>query len=38
MARQLSELFCGGSTADLIVRLIKTEKLSDDDIRGLWDL
>ena len=35
MARQLSELFCGGSTADLIAHLIKTEKLSDDDIREL---
>lgn len=35
MARQLSELFCGGSTANLIAHLIKTEKLSEDDIRAL---
>lgn len=35
MARQLSELFCGGSTADLIAHLLKTEKLSEDDIREL---
>ena len=35
MARQLSELFCGGSTADLIAHLIKTEKLWDNDIREL---
>ena len=35
MTNQLADVFCRGSKADLIVQLIKTEKLSDDDIREL---
>ena len=35
MARRLAESFCGGSTAALIAHLLRTEKLSEDDIRAL---
>ena len=35
MVRQLADVFCSGSTADLIAQLIKTEKLSEEDIREL---
>jgi BlaI family penicillinase repressor len=38
MTRQLANVFCGGSTADLIAQLIKSEKLSDEDIRQLQRL
>ena len=35
MTRQLAEIFSGGSPAALIVQLIKSERLSDDDIKEL---
>lgn len=35
MTRRLAETFCGGSTAALIAHLLRTEKLSDEDIRVL---
>ena len=35
LTRSLSEIFCGGSPAALIAHLIKTEKLTDDEIREL---
>lgn len=35
VARQMAQVFTGGSTADLIVQLIKTEKLSPEDIAEL---
>ena len=38
MTRQLADIFCGGSMADLIVSLAKTEKLTEDDIRKLQQL
>jgi BlaI family transcriptional regulator, penicillinase repressor len=38
MSRRLAELFCGGSSYELIAELIKSEKLSDDDLRQLQEL
>jgi BlaI family penicillinase repressor len=38
MARKLADLFCNGSTFDLVAQLIKTEKLSPEDIRKLQDM
>lgn len=38
MANRLAEIFCGGSSFELIAQLIKTEKLSADDIRRLQQL
>ncbi len=35
MTRRLAELFCGGSTRDLIAQMVRTEKLSSDDIEQL---
>ena len=35
MTRQLAQIFTGGSAAALIVQLIKSERLSDDDIGEL---
>ncbi len=35
MTRQLANTFCGGSPAALIAQLIKTEKLSPDDMEEL---
>jgi len=35
MTQQLAQIFTGGSSAALIVQLIKSEQLSDDDIREL---
>lgn len=35
MVRRISEIFCGGSPATLIAQIIKTEKLSKDDILEL---
>jgi len=38
MADRLADIFCGGSAFELIAQLIKTENLSDDDIRQLQEL
>jgi BlaI family penicillinase repressor len=38
MARKLADVFCNGSTFDLVAQLIKTEKLSPDDIRKLQEI
>ncbi len=35
MARRLADLFCGGTSFQLIAHLIKTESLSADDLRQL---
>ena len=35
MTRHLANVFCGGSTAALIVQLVKTENLSEEDILEL---
>lgn len=35
MARQMANVFSGGSAADLIAQLIKTEKLSPEDLAEL---
>lgn len=35
MARRMAEVFCGGSTASLIAHLLKSEKLSAQDIEEL---
>lgn len=35
MTRQMAEIFAGGSAADLIAQLIKTEKLSPQDLAEL---
>ena len=35
MTRRLAEVFCGGSSAALIAHLIKSEELSEEDIRQL---
>lgn len=35
MTHRLAEIFAGGSPAGLIAQLIKTERLSEDDIREL---
>lgn len=38
MSRRLAELFCGGSSYELIATLIKTETLSVNDVRQLREL
>ncbi len=38
LTRSLSDIFCGGSPAALIAHMIRTEKLSDDEIRELETL
>lgn len=38
MARRLAESFCGGSTSALIAQLLKSEKLSAQDIRELQQI
>lgn len=38
MVRHLTNLFCGGTSYQLIAQLIKTEKLSDDDLRQLQEI
>lgn len=38
MARRMADIFFGGSAAGLIAELIKTEKLSDDEIRELENI
>ncbi len=38
MARKLADTFFGGSSFDLIAQLIKTEKLTEEDIRKLQDI
>ncbi len=38
MAGRLAEIFCGGSSLELIAQLIKAEKLSPDDIQKLQEL
>jgi len=38
MADRLADIFCGGSAFELIAQLIKTENLSDEDIRQLQEL
>jgi BlaI family transcriptional regulator, penicillinase repressor len=38
MTRKLADMFCNGSTFDLVAQLIKTEKLSPEDIRRLQDI
>ena len=38
MARRLAHVFCNGSTFDLVAQLIKTEKLSPEEIRRLQDI
>lgn len=35
MVRRISDLFCGGSPTTLIAQIIKSEKLSQDDITEL---
>ena len=35
LTRSISDIFCGGSPAVLIAHLIKTEKLTEDEIREL---
>ncbi|MDM8009297.1 MAG: BlaI/MecI/CopY family transcriptional regulator [Phycisphaerae bacterium] len=38
MARKLADVFCNGSTFDLVAQLVKTEKLTPEDIRKLQDI
>ena len=38
MARRLADVFCNGSTFDLVAQLIKTEKLSPEEMRKLQDI
>lgn len=38
MARQMANIFCGGSPAALIAQLIKAEELSPDDVRELQEI
>lgn len=38
MADRLADIFCGGSSFELIARLIKSEQLSEDDVRQLQEL
>lgn len=38
MARQMANIFCGGSPAALIAQLIKVEDLSAEDIQELQDI
>jgi BlaI family penicillinase repressor len=38
MARRMAEIYCRGSAAGLIAELIKTEKLSDEEVQELKKL
>ncbi len=38
LTRSLSDIFCGGSPAALIAHMIKTEKLTDEEIHELESL
>lgn len=38
MARRMAEIYCRGSTPGLIAELIRTEKLSQDEIKELQQL
>ena len=38
MVQRMAEIYCQGSTAGLIAELIKTEKLSDEEIQTLKQL
>jgi predicted transcriptional regulator len=38
MARRLADVFCNGSTFDLVAQLVKTEKLTPEDIQKLQDI
>ena len=38
MARRMAEIYCRGSAAGLIAELVKTEKLTEDEIRQLQQL
>ncbi len=38
MADRLADVFCGGSSFELIAQLIKTERLSEENIRELQEL
>lgn len=38
MTERMAEIFCGGSSFELIAQLIKTEKLSEEDLRQLQKL
>ena len=38
MVRRMAEIYCQGSTAGLIAELIRTEKLSEEEIRELRQL
>ena len=38
MAHRLADIFCAGSSFELIAQLIKTENLSDEDVRQLEKL
>jgi predicted transcriptional regulator len=38
MTRKLADIFCGGSSLELIARLVREEKLSPDDVRALQQI
>ncbi len=38
MTRRLADVFCNGSTFDLVAQLVKTEKLTPEDIQKLQDI
>ena len=38
MAHHLADIFCGGSSFELIAQLIKAERLSAEDVRQLQEL
>ncbi len=38
MSSRLADIFCGGSSFELIAQLIKTEQLSEEDVRQLQEL
>jgi predicted transcriptional regulator len=38
MTHRLADIFCGGSSFELIAQLIKTEALSEEDVRQLQEL
>lgn len=38
MSRRLAQVFCGGSSAALVARLIETEDFSEDDLREMRKL
>lgn len=38
MANRLADVFCGGSSFELIAQLIKSEELSEEDIKQLQQL